>query len=77
MPTIQFCLDYASAMKHKSAYELGKQNANCDTSKQTIVISQPDKGFASHSNSLFDEAKVHIPGCGYQWRRSIEAPFNQ
>ncbi len=36
--------------KYKSAYELGKQDANCDTSAGChLYITKPGKGFKDHS----------------------------
>ena len=34
--------------KHKSAYELCKQDANCDLSDCHLYITQPGKGFMFH-----------------------------
>lgn len=38
--------------KHKSAYELGKQDANCNLSDCHLYITQHDKGFGDHSTEF-------------------------
>ena len=38
--------------KYKRAYELGKQDANCDPSNCHLYITQPGKGFGDHSTEF-------------------------
>ena len=38
--------------KHKIAYELSKQDANCDPSDCHLYIARSGKGFGDHSSSL-------------------------